>query len=585
MNLIQCHVSPLSLIHRYDTQISNMKHIIESEDPDVSISTYDTQRELEEASNCPSPSTDEKPNLDPVQAFKLWQIFLDRVNPLIKIIHAPTLQPFLVQAAADISSVPLDYQALLFSIFGLATISLTEEEAASIIGCTREQAAHRFTKGTFYALTRFDFLRRYNMVVLQTLVHTLVILQSQYNRHASWVLSGSLVRIAISMGYHRDGETLKLPPFETEMRRRIWWQIVNYDLKLTVDCGFRHQSIPTDFNTKQPLNLNDADLYPDASGELKSREGPTEMAFMLVSHRLTEFMLDEKSRLTVESTILGQGTPELPLNPDTMERNRLLVQTLEQDLLEIERRFLSPTAGNAHLAALGLRPHLINRLNDTMRPMNEAPEWGTEIFGPKDNIFKLLLCTSENIGDAYRHMKEWGFGWFVRLHFHLEIMASLSSFMYQRPICDFSDRSWRVFDNLYREFPELHNFGQRAHITQAQFTLKAWDAREQAYHNSGSMLQVPEFIMKLRQMVQQHTTPSASCTGARPMGAGQEDVQMQSMHPQPLSFMPEELMGSNSVHSSFLTWDFMGNVGGMGSMGTDGFEGLFGDDGGQNPFP
>lgn len=563
-----------------------MKRLIESEDPDASLTPYEQPNEFEESSNCPSPSTDEKPNLDPVQAFKLWQIFLDRVNPLVKIIHAPTLQPFMVQAAADISSIPLDHQALLYSIFGLASMSLKDDEALSITGCTKEQAAHRFTKGAFYALTRFDFLRRYNMVVLQALVHNLIILQSQYNRHASWVLSGSLVRIAISMGYHRDGEKLKLPPFETEMRRRIWWQIVNYDLKLTVDCGFKHQSIPADFDTKQPLNLNDADMYPDASGHLKSREGPTEMAFILVSNRLTEFLLDEESRLTVESTILGQGTPDTPIDPYVMERNRLLVNTLEQDLLDIERRFLSPTAGNAHLAALGLRPHVISRLNDMMRPMNEAAEWGTEIFGPKDNLFKLLLCTSENIGDGYLHMKEWGFEWFIRLHFHLEIMASLSSFMYQRPISDFSDRAWRVFEILYREFPEMYNLSQRAHATQAQFTLKAWDAREQAYHNSGSMTQVPEFIVRLRQAVQQHSTPSASGAGIRAVDGVQDDAQMPGMHSQPLSFMPEEQMGSNSVHSSFLTWDFLGNMGGMGDMGSmsDTFTGAFENNGGPPPF-
>ena len=575
-----------------------MRSLIDSEDPEGAIPPYDHQKDFEQTSNCPSPQSDERPSLDPVQAFKLWQIFLDRVNPLIKIIHAPTLQPLLVQAATDITSVPLDYQALLYSIFGLASIALSNDEATSIIGCNRDQAAHRFTKATFHALTRFDFLRRYNMVVLQALVHNLIILQSQYNRHASWVLSGSLVRVAISMGYHRDGEALKLPPFETEMRRRIWWQIVNHDLTLTVDCGFKHISIPKDFDTKQPLNLNDADMYPDASGELKSREGPTEMAFILVVNRVTQYMLDEESRLTVESTILGQGPSDAPLDPYVLERNRLFIQSLERDLLEIEQRFLSPTAGNAHLAALGFRPHLIDRLNDMVRPMTEAPEWGNEVQGPKDNLFKLLLTTNENIGDAYLSMKEWGFGWFIRMHFHLEILATLSSFMYQKPLSNFADRSWRMFELFYREFPEIGNLDQRAYLAQAQFTLKAWDAREQAYHSSGSMLQVPDFIVQLRQQVQQHGTPAASGASRGPLnGAKGVDAQQQQggvqmpqgmpMQDQPLSFMPEEQMGSNSLHSSFLSWDFAGDMGGMGALGD--MNGVFGpyDDGsggGPNPF-
>lgn len=169
---------PVCLMRR-DLQIQNMKNIIESEDPDASSFApsdeshpdYDMHNCM---SNAASPRHDEGPTLDPVQAFKLWQIFLDRVNPLIKIIHAPTVQQYMVQAAADMSSISFDYQALLYSIFCLAAISLTEDEAVQMLGIPRGQAIYKFLRGANTTLTRFDFLRRYNMVVIQTLVHLLV---------------------------------------------------------------------------------------------------------------------------------------------------------------------------------------------------------------------------------------------------------------------------------------------------------------------------------------------------------------------------------------------------------------------------
>jgi hypothetical protein len=37
----------------------------------------------------------------PAQIFHLWQTFLDRVNPITKVIHVPTLQPKLVEAATN----------------------------------------------------------------------------------------------------------------------------------------------------------------------------------------------------------------------------------------------------------------------------------------------------------------------------------------------------------------------------------------------------------------------------------------------------------------------------------------------------
>src|SRR5688572_4946521 len=48
--------------------------------------------------------------------FRLWQIYLDRVNPLTKIIHVPSLQPYVAEAASGTQNVPKNFEALLFSI-------------------------------------------------------------------------------------------------------------------------------------------------------------------------------------------------------------------------------------------------------------------------------------------------------------------------------------------------------------------------------------------------------------------------------------------------------------------------------------
>jgi hypothetical protein len=67
--------------------------------------------------------------------------------------------------------------------------------------------------------------------VLQALVIYIYSLQGRANNHASWVLSGTALRIAHNMGMHQDGELLGLGPFESEMRRRVWWQILQIDTK------------------------------------------------------------------------------------------------------------------------------------------------------------------------------------------------------------------------------------------------------------------------------------------------------------------------------------------------------------------
>lgn len=111
---------------------------------------------------------------DPVHAFKLWQLFLDRVNPLTKVIHAPTVQPYVMDAATSMGNVPLHCQALLFSIYNMAVISLSEAECIQMLGISRDAAFQRFTAGIRAALSRFNFLKNYNMSALQALVLYLV---------------------------------------------------------------------------------------------------------------------------------------------------------------------------------------------------------------------------------------------------------------------------------------------------------------------------------------------------------------------------------------------------------------------------
>lgn len=364
------------------------------------------------------------------------------------------------------------------------------------------------------------------------------------------------------MGYHRDGEFLNLPPFETEMRRRIWWQIVTYDTKLTMACGFKHSGIPTDFDTKPPLNLNDADLFPDASGELQSREGPTEMGFVLVMHRIIRHFLIEEARVTAESNILGQ-TPvsDSPMDPQSLERNILLVQTLEHDLMEIERRFISAAAGYAHAAALGIRPNLIARLRESLMPMQEQPEWGTEIFGPRDNLFKVMLGNFENITDALACMEPWGFGWFIKMHFQTEALASLSSLLYQRPTGSLSDRCWAAFEKCYAQRPEMLNLSQRSNVFQAQFTLKAFDMREKAFAAAGHIIDVPPFIAQLRQSLQPAGTSIAPASSSMAM-----DTETPMSHPS-LIFSPGGQFHTPGPDEPLLAWNFWEGMAENGAFG------------------
>lgn len=110
----------------------------------------------------------------PLQSFRLWQIFLDRVNPVIKIVHIPTLQSHFMEMTANHVNVALNYQALFFAIYLMASISLLDHESYHLLGMSREQAVQKFGLGLKQSLIGANFLRDYNMVTLQALTFFLV---------------------------------------------------------------------------------------------------------------------------------------------------------------------------------------------------------------------------------------------------------------------------------------------------------------------------------------------------------------------------------------------------------------------------
>lgn len=109
-----------------------------------------------------------------VQIFQLWQIYLDNVNPLLKLTHTPTLQGQLIEAAANPSKTSKPLEALLFSIYFMAVISLTDDEVQETFKEDKTRLMARYHRGTQQALVNAGFMRSPDIVVLQAFLMYLV---------------------------------------------------------------------------------------------------------------------------------------------------------------------------------------------------------------------------------------------------------------------------------------------------------------------------------------------------------------------------------------------------------------------------
>jgi hypothetical protein len=97
-----------------------------------------------------------------------------------------------------------------------------------------------------------------------------------------WTLIGLAVRIAHGAGLHQDGDGHSFSAFESEMRRRIWWQILALDMRASEDRGSEPILAEGSFNTAMPCNLNDNELKYNSQHPLNSGTGPTEMTLCLL---------------------------------------------------------------------------------------------------------------------------------------------------------------------------------------------------------------------------------------------------------------------------------------------------------------
>ena len=96
-----------------------------------------------------------------------------------------------------------------------------------------------------------------------------------------WILLGTIVQLAMHMGYHRDPRHFKgMSPFTGEMRKRVWATIVELDLGISAQMGLPRLIKQWHTDTSEPSNLQDTD-FDKTTTEMPLSRPETEFTPML----------------------------------------------------------------------------------------------------------------------------------------------------------------------------------------------------------------------------------------------------------------------------------------------------------------
>lgn len=144
-------------------------------------------------------------------------------------------------------------------------------------------AQYRF--GLEQALAKARFTSAPDITLCQAFLLRLLFVQPEDDARSTWILTGLLTRMSQYLGLHRDGTNFSaLTPFETEMRRRLFWAIFIFDWKSADDQGVEVSTMHRSFDTQVPLNVNDSDMAPDCTELPQPREGATDCIFCVLRY-------------------------------------------------------------------------------------------------------------------------------------------------------------------------------------------------------------------------------------------------------------------------------------------------------------
>ncbi|KAK1752666.1 fungal-specific transcription factor domain-containing protein [Echria macrotheca] len=219
----------------------------------------------------------------PSQIPYMWQVFQENVDPILKILHVPTMNNLIRDLRKNMDNLTPSTEALMFSIYYAAITSLDEDEVKNNFGHEKSFLLQQYRFALEQALAKANFILYPDLTLAQAFLMFLVLVRRHDDTRFAWTLTGLMIRISQALGLHRDGTHFpNLSPFEIEMRRRLFWAVCVLDLRSAEDQGTDLNIVDRMFDTQQPLNINDADISPDSPELPKAREGPTDMTFSLI---------------------------------------------------------------------------------------------------------------------------------------------------------------------------------------------------------------------------------------------------------------------------------------------------------------
>ncbi|KAH8429932.1 fungal specific transcription factor domain-containing protein [Aspergillus melleus] len=332
---------------------------------------------------------------------------------------------------------------------------MTSEEARECFQTNKDTALTAYSHLVEQSMARAAFLLDDELSTLQALVLFLTINRLCGKPGVAWKLTGLAKRSGV---FRKSNLTI----YEREMRARLWWNLWYLDHRAVKDLG-EEDVIDKEAFPELPLNIDDADLDPNATKVPTPREGWTEVTFALVRFEIA------MTRRQLHDQI------------DLNQKERLIqaCETRIHDLYLRHSNEMEPIQWLAqHVAHVLIMEMWFELYSADTIPINN---WSQHV---QDRLFLLAI----DIVDVSARLKiepqsqQWS--WLLTGYQQYRPLAFLLNELCYREECEAVDHAWKVVEDAVTRWPDqlrasmsgkvLAGLRQRARRVQLQITQRQY---------------------------------------------------------------------------------------------------------------
>ncbi|KAJ5929645.1 hypothetical protein N7454_006595 [Penicillium verhagenii] len=434
---------------------------------------------------------------EPVHIIRLWQLYLDNVNPLLRVTHTPSLQGKIIEAATNITGLDPHLEALMFSIYCIAIQSLTSDNCQSTFGLSKTDLLTQYQFGCQQALLNCRFLRTDSRVCLTALCLFLLSLHWNTNPQSLSSMLGMAVRIAQRMGIHSETFVAKYSVFEAEMSRRLWWFLVMLDARISELSAAKTSTLNPTWDCKPPLNINDSDIWVEMKEPPTAQVKPSEAVFHVLRSELADYVRHSPFHLEFLNPALKPIARQLPNGGDVATFEKKIedeyLRHLDQDN---PLHFMTMWTARAQLSKCYLLQSYAGYFDSSI------PKTNAERDATVAQAFRQLECDTKILTSPLSK----GYAWILHMYFPFPAYVHVIQDLKKRSDNNHAELAWEVMNDNYEvRFNSPTGFDGPLFAIFARLVLEAWEILEPTFKQSGMQMSPPKIVLNIKQRLAEMT--------------------------------------------------------------------------------